>query len=42
MVTLVDFGSQTAHLISRRIRELGGICEIINSDNALEKIKKSR
>ncbi|OGE37955.1 glutamine-hydrolyzing GMP synthase [Candidatus Daviesbacteria bacterium RIFCSPLOWO2_01_FULL_39_12] len=42
MVTLVDFGSQTAHLISRRIRELGGICEIINSDNALEKIKKSQ
>ena len=39
MIILVDFGGQTAHLISRRIRELGVECVIVNPDNVLEKIK---
>src|SRR3989338_2235801 len=38
MIILVDFGGQTAHLISRRVRELGVECIIANPDEALEKI----
>ncbi|MBI2020834.1 glutamine-hydrolyzing GMP synthase [Candidatus Daviesbacteria bacterium] len=39
MIILVDFGSQTAHLISRRIKELGVECQIVTPDEALEKIR---
>lgn len=42
MVILIDFGSQTAHLISRRIKELGVECIIVNPDEALRKIKSSK
>jgi len=42
MIVLVDFGSQTAHLISRRIRELGIKCEIVVPDEAENRLLDSR
>lgn len=38
MIVLIDFGGQTAHLISRRIREFGIECKIVTPDEALEKV----
>lgn len=40
MIILVDFGSQTAHLISRRIKELGVECLIVSPNEVLERIKE--
>lgn len=36
MILLIDFGSQTAHLISRRIRELGQECAIAIPEEVFE------
>lgn len=38
MIIVVDFGSQTAHLIARRVKELGAPATIIHPDKANEKI----
>lgn len=40
MIIVIDFGSQTAHLISRRIRELGQTVMVIEPEHALLKIKE--
>lgn len=40
MIVLIDFGGQTAHLISRRVREFGIECKIITPDDSLEKVKE--
>ncbi|MCL4363926.1 glutamine-hydrolyzing GMP synthase [Patescibacteria group bacterium] len=42
MITIIDFGSQTTHLIGRRIRDLGVGIEIVLPQHALAAIKKSR
>ncbi len=39
MIILIDFGGQTAHLISRRIREFGVECLMVTPDEALDRIK---
>ncbi len=40
MIIIIDFGSQTTHLISRRIGEMGVKSVIIDPENALSEIKK--
>lgn len=40
MILIIDFGSQTTHLIGRRIRELGVENKIILPQNALSSINK--
>ncbi len=39
MIIIVDFGSQTTHLISRRLKEFGVQTLIITPDKALQEIK---
>ncbi len=39
MIVIIDFGSQTTHLISRRLKELGVAATIVSPEEALEKIK---
>ena len=41
MIYIVDFGSQVTQLIARRVREAGVYCEIVGSQNLLQKIKKN-
>jgi GMP synthase (glutamine-hydrolysing) len=41
-VLILDFGSQTAHLISRRIRDLGIEVEIVDPEDAPSKIKNHK
>ena len=38
MVIVIDFGSQTAHLISRRIRELGQTVMVVEPEDAVAQI----
>ncbi|MGH7246062.1 MAG: glutamine-hydrolyzing GMP synthase [Candidatus Levyibacteriota bacterium] len=42
MILVVDFGSQTTHLIARRIKDLGATAKIILPENALEEIQKEK
>lgn len=42
MILIVDFGSQTTHLISRRLNELGIKTVIVTPSNSFEQIKKVR
>ncbi len=41
MIIVVDFGSQTAHLIVRRINELGVEAKLVLPENALKELKKN-
>src|SRR3989344_5317315 len=42
MIYVVDFGSQTAHLISRRVRDLGIDVEVVTPEDLLSHIKKQK
>lgn len=40
MILIIDFGSQTAHLIGRRLRQLGVKIEYADGENAMEDISR--
>ncbi|MFC1647005.1 glutamine-hydrolyzing GMP synthase [Patescibacteria group bacterium] len=42
MILIIDFGSQTTHLISRRIRDMGVDVKITNPQNVLIEIKNKQ
>ncbi|HVA97051.1 MAG TPA: glutamine-hydrolyzing GMP synthase, partial [Candidatus Acidoferrales bacterium] len=42
MILIVDFGSQTAHLIGRRLRQIGAKTAYTNPEDALSEIKKQK
>ncbi|MCL5439009.1 MAG: glutamine-hydrolyzing GMP synthase [Patescibacteria group bacterium] len=42
MIFIADFGSQTTHLIARRIREFGAQTKIIRPKNLIKEIDKSK
>jgi len=41
-IIILDFGGQYCHLISRRIRDLGVLSEVVGADILAEKIKKDK
>ena len=42
MIIIVDFGSQTTHLIGRRLRDIGVHIKIVEPPQALSEIKKTK
>ena len=42
MIYIIDFGSQTCHLIGRRVRDLGSLIKIISPENALAEIQENK
>lgn len=40
MIIIIDFGSQTCHLIGRRLRDMGITTQIIDPEHAIEKISE--
>jgi GMP synthase (glutamine-hydrolysing) len=42
MIIIIDFGSQTTHLISRRLKELGARVKIVHPENASEEIRRNK
>lgn len=42
MILVVDFGSQTAHLIGRRLRQIGVTASYVNPDEALAEAQKGQ
>jgi len=42
MILIIDFGSQTTHLIGRRIRDIGVGAEIVLPQNALDGVQTYR
>jgi len=40
MIVIIDFGSQTTHLISRRVNDLGVKTKIVLPNKAIDKVKK--
>lgn len=42
MIYIIDFGSQTAHLIGRRVREIGTDGRLVMPEHALDEIAKTR
>jgi GMP synthase (glutamine-hydrolysing) len=42
MILIIDFGSQTTHLIGRRLRQLGIASDFVDPENALGKIKETK
>ncbi len=42
MITLVDFGSQTTHLIARRLKELGADVKIVHPEEILKQVQNDK
>lgn len=42
MLLIVDFGSQTTHLISRRLKELGALSKIVTPEDVLSAVEEEK